>query len=492
VLKIADPDSGLDPAYFDILAKAERPFGERSTLRLTTILAADNSLLFDDIGEDVSDGDFIDAYAWAELETDISPFLRLSTMAYAGHLSRDKLAFEDDGLRLQADIEDDRDFGFLGLQQSIDWEPRDDLRLIAGYDARRLDASYRYEGYSAFSDFAFADVLELPRVRIFDSDFDVDGAAYGAYFTLQKDLSDRVTAEIGARWDRQTYTGLDDDDQFGPRLNLLYRATDRTHLKLAWGRFYQAQEINQLDVADGVEAFFPAQLAEQAVIALEHRTEAGIQLRAEAYDKHYDDVRPYFENLFREQELINELEGDRIRVAPDAARARGLELSARGSTAGEISWWANYVWSKSEEQFGDRWVPRSWDQRHAVSAGVNFPIESWSITLAWRYHSGWPRTPVGRTEALLLGQFPAQVLDIGERNSDRWGVYNRVDLRASRDIPVSNGRLRFYVEALNLFNRNNEGCLSHYVVSTNSGIRTFENVEYWLPFIPSLGAKWEF
>ena len=51
------------------------------------------------------------------------------------------------------------------------------------------------------------------------------GAAIGAYAAYRTALWNRVVAEVGLRWDRQTYTG---DRQWSPRINLVWHAGQRT------------------------------------------------------------------------------------------------------------------------------------------------------------------------------------------------------------------------------------------------------------------------
>jgi hypothetical protein len=79
----------------------------------------------------------------------------------------------------------------------------------------------------------------------------------------------RLTAELGLRWDEQTYVE-DADEQFGPRLNLLYDLSDDTRLRASWGRYQQAAGIDELQVEDGVDEYPRAQRADHLIVGLEH------------------------------------------------------------------------------------------------------------------------------------------------------------------------------------------------------------------------------
>ena len=130
-------------------------------------------------------------------------------------------------------------------------------------------------------------------------------------------------------------------------------------------------------------------------------------------------------------------------------------------------------------------MPRGWDQPHAVNAGISFDAANWTFTLAWRYHTGWPNTPVSRG--------PDGEAVVGERNSDRLRPYHRMDLRASRRVALENSELQFYFEFINLYNRKNECCRNvlQFDIPSDDPL-VFEETEQWLPFTPSLGVKWEF
>ena len=125
-----------------------------------------------------------------------------------------------------------------------------------------------------------------------------EGYQASAYLSGRYAFADRWSAELGLRWDDQDYDGLDDREQLSPRLNLSFAPTASTQLRLAWGRFYQTQGIHELQVEDGIDRFFPAQFADHFVIGIDQLLPADIQLRVEAYQKDFSDLRPRFENLF--------------------------------------------------------------------------------------------------------------------------------------------------------------------------------------------------
>ena len=117
---------------------------------------------------------------------------------------------------------------------------------------------------------------------------------------------------------------------------------------------------------------------------------------------------------------------------------------------------------------------------------------SWDLSLAWRFHTGWPTTPIStRSEEDEEGE-PELVPVLGRLNSDRLPSYHRMDLRASREWQRRRGRLVAFVDLQNLYDRKN---LAGFDVQLDDEGEEGELVvepERWPGFFPSLGITWEF
>ena len=105
------------------------------------------------------------------------------------------------------------------------------------------------------------------------------------YAEARWQLQPRFFLESGVRWDRQHYTVGQRDDQTSPRVSALLYLDDATELRLGWGRYYQAQEVNELQVSDGVPNYFPAQRARHLVLNLQHGFSNGTLLNLSVYRK---------------------------------------------------------------------------------------------------------------------------------------------------------------------------------------------------------------
>jgi len=300
-----------------------------------------------------------------------------------------------------------------------------------------------------------------------------------------------LTLEAGVRRDAQSHTR---EYEVSPRLNLVYSWGSRNALRAAWGRFYQSQRVTELQVEDGISTFFPAQLAEHWVMSVEHAFTSGVYLRGDAYLKELTRVRPRYENLFNPIELFPEAESDRVRIAPDRAEARGVEIFLRTDPGRRVSWWAGYALSWVEDRVDGDWIPRAWDQRHALNVSLNLrPTPLWDIGLAGVYHTGWPTTEVTATAVTNPDMTQTVFPVIGPRNRRRFPDFHRLDLKLSRRVPVGRGALSFYLEVINLYNHRNVCCVEEftYTPRPDDTVRVEQREGYWLQQVPSAGFLWE-
>lgn len=492
VLDFVDPGGEFDPTYYDALGKYQRTIGEGTTLS-GNLLAAYDDVLFDSEDDDErADASYGNAYAWLNLSALMSPRALSRTVISVGRVERDRSGGVDNS-GTQSQVRDERDFDVFALRQ--DWSLQLGRRhyLKAGVEARSFEAHYDYRSRSVFSD-PFITGGGPPVVVERESFLEPSGESYGAYLADRIRLFAPLTVELGVRWDQQTYLEPE-DDQVSPRANLVYQIGQRTALRAGWGRFHQSQRIHELQVEDGVDTFFPAQRSEHQVISLEHAFKRGLTLRLEAYRKEITDVRPRFENLFDPIEIFPEAEADRVAIAPERAEAEGLEVTVRHSGRGPVHWWATYILSSAEDRIDGEWVPRSWDQEHAFQLGVNYrPGEKWNFNLYGIYHTGWPTTGVtARLEQAPDGSLVI-VPSLGPRNGERFDDFHRLDFRASRKVEVGKGSFAFFIEVLNLLNRENPCCVDDFSFTPrpDGTVEVRRSEDYWLPIIPSFGFAWEF
>jgi outer membrane receptor protein involved in Fe transport len=299
-------------------------------------------------------------------------------------------------------------------------------------------------------------------------------------------ITDTLTGDIGIRWSRDTLVD-GDDDTFDPRVALLWRIGSDTELRFAAGRFSQFQTLDELQLNDGVTTYHPAQAASHLVGSLRHRIRPGLTLRAEVYRKRYSDLYPRFENLLNAFVILPELKPDRVRIDARDATARGAELSLQAGDDGPLEWWLTYAWGDARDETAAGATRRSWDQSHALGAGLAWSDARWDFSVAATYHTGWPTTSVH-----LVATEPLPLATTGPRNGERFDDYASIDLRVARRFPLETGLLTVYFEVTNLTNRDNP-CCTEYEFNTDEDVPFLETeVNDNLPLLPNLGVTWEF
>ncbi|MCH9030295.1 MAG: TonB-dependent receptor [Bacteroidetes bacterium] len=197
-----------------------------------------------------------------------------------------------------------------------------------------------------------------------------NGNEFGVYLSERFRISPLLIAEGGLRYDHISYTS---DGDISPRLNLLYRLGTKSTLRLGWGRFFQSQGINELDVEYGSQIFYPAQLAERRVVGFEHLFQNGIDLRIEAYHIKLSRSRPRYDILSSVALIFfPELGETSILLIPKGGVSKGIEFYLKRDIGNKFSWWGSYGLSWAEEKIDGVNVPKDFDQRHTIYIDTNY------------------------------------------------------------------------------------------------------------------------
>ena len=493
VIGWVDPDNGLEPSFYDTFAKVSYLLGDRTSIAAEVLGSTDKTHYTEEDGtlEELMDASSSNAYAWLNMKTAWSERLLSQTVLSTGRVKQEREGFVDYWYQ-EGTVDDSRSLDVLGLKQDWSLDFSDRHVLTWGFDVRQQEATYDYTSHSVVRDPFF---LAGGQPHVTDRDYHLDpqGNSYGVYVADRFRVAKPLVVEIGARWDRQTYTGH--DDQLSPRLTLSWDLSERATLRVAWGQYDQAQHINELQVSDGITTFWPAQRAEHRLVSLEYDLWKDYNVRAELYQKKLTDVRPHYENLFNPIEVFPEIEADRILVAPDRSRAEGVEVMLSKNGGRPFSWGLSYAYARAEDDIDGAWVPRSWDQRHSVNFSVNYsPTDVWNFNLSGAYHTGWPTTGITAEVVYDDAGHAFIVAHLGPRNEERLPYYLRLDFRAGRDFRFRRGVCSLFLEVTNLLDRDNTARPEGFGFQNNPDGSVNVEVEWegWMPIIPSLGVRWTF
>lgn len=480
-----------EPQYFDIFTALG--FNPNDSTRLTL-----NALYTDDevrlVTENESSemeqsvSDVINKTIWLTLENDWQHGMSSdTTLAYTEYSNR-RVASVDDPEKLISNVNDFRNVNSLSIRNSMKFETNFGHTFKWGLEFGRQNAKYKYDGQAEY----FGWVSTYPGIQnpnAYQINTKPKGNIYAAFLSDRFAATDSLSLELGVRWDKQTYTNTSDSSQISPRASALFSLGSNSELRLSAGRYYQAQQIQGMQVEDNIDHFFRPQYADQLIAGYQW-TMGDYKFRVEAYYKRYEHLAPRFENLFDPLQLTPEFQFDRVMLVPESARAKGLEVSVDYAAGENFSWWASYTLSKVTDLIDGEDQRRSWDQPHAIQAGLAWQKRLWDVSVATRVHTGWPTTVLYLTYDPVTGD-PQPVP--GERSAKRFKTFASLDFRVSRRFSVRYGELTGFIEATNATNRSNPCCVEYGEETDSAGNLFFEsNTENWLPVVPSIGLLWKF
>lgn len=474
------------PRYTDAFAKLGLRINDQLTVTANVLRVEDDVSLSDDVDrEERASVTQLDTYAWIKLDHSISGVTSGSTLVAHSSFDSDRLGTTAKSGVSQGSLTDRRSFTIDTVQ--TEWSRVTAARMLLEFGGALAYGRGRY----AYQDEVSFDLL-----------FDVEGASrsaarnrsirirpetreLGLFSTLRFDWSDALTTEFGIRW-QQLDLGQRDDAMLAPRLGLRYAVSEDVAFRASWGRFYQTQAINELQVNDGITDFFAPQRAQQLVVGFDWRIAEGLELRVEGYQKSMDRLRPRFENLLNSRVLLPELKPDRIQIGPTSASAAGIEATLDG-TIGRVRWWSSVSRARVQDRVAGAKIPRSWDQPYALNAGFSWDTARWNLSAGVTYRSGWPTTAV----ALDPETATASVTTAG-RNSTRLGSFGNLDFRVTRTIELTRGAIDVSLELANLTDRYNPCCIEFEIGDEEHAGQLMLDELSFLPTIPSIGVLWQF
>lgn len=475
------------PRYADLYARLGFEISDSLSITANVLRAEDEiSLADDEDREEEASADQSDSYEWLRLDHSLGGRTSGSTLLARTRLESSRINGTTSKTGVSSgQLEDIRSFTLTTLQS--DWSRLLGNRMLLdfGGSVTRMRGRYNY------SDNADFDVL-----------FDVEGTAdrpnrtrqisrhphgrqYSLYSTLRFDWNPRVATEFGVRWNRQSIDGLK-KATVGPRLGFRYAISASGTLRAGWGRFYQSQSINELQVSDGVRDFFPPQQSDQIVVGFDRLLTNGAVIRIEAYQKKMSGLRPRFENILNARVLLPELKPDRIRIDPERATARGLEITINGGN-GSFQWWGSVSRSRVTDMLRGRDIRRSWDQKYSFSAGLHWETDKWTFSSALAWRSGWPTSSI-----VTIDQSAFPTVTAPGRNDTRLADFRSLDVRLSREYGLEKSALSLFVEVANVTGRNNPCCIEFEIGDEeDAGQFVLDELGY-LKTIPSIGFLWKF
>jgi outer membrane receptor protein involved in Fe transport len=505
-----------NPTFWDLYGKLDHRPTAAQSLRLSTLLSGDRLKFQESPGGELRafDTEYEIGYAWLTHQAVLGERLFVDSALSVSRIDRERRGLEREEEK-RFDVRDERGLDVEAILQSWNFQATPSHFLHAGVELRRFTADYDYDSFRDF-DSPFAALRAEPRDGVFAARTRAEDDHTAAYLSDRFRLAPALAVELGVRYDRHDTGG---GAVWSPRADLAWGLGGDTVLRAGWGRFHQAQRAYELMVEDGDLTIYPTERAEHWVLGVERRLSlatrfAPTALRLEAYRRTVANPRPRYESLFEPLESFPEGELDRYRFEPEESEAAGIELQVEGRAGERLGWWLNYAYARSEDRIDGEWIPRQIDQRHTFNLDLNRRIgRHWDLNLAWRYHTGRPTTRVFLDRVLEEpggeeeGEEPEEPEEPGEPgepeppevrlvprlgtiNGARVAAYHRLDLRLSRGWTLPRGRLTFFADVQNLYDRRNVAGFDVEVDEESETIVATE--EPWPGFFASAGLVWEF
>lgn len=375
----------------------------------------------------------------------------------------------------------DRDAHWWDARVRWTWQASSDRIVEAG-----IDFADGVTAYDARSDVQYGPLVLASFARtpdVFQTTFDATRRSAAAYVSQRWRIGADWHADLGIRAERLSRAKDAAESSWEPRLSLRWQPLPAIVARIAWGRHGQPDDVSEIPVPDGARGFSPAQRSEHWVAGVEASLPFDQSLRIELFRKREFRPQPRYENLFDTLAIVPEVAADRVRIAPDAAELQGAEASVRGAR-GDWQWWGSYTYAHAFDEFASGEVARSWDQRHAITAGLRWQHARWTVAGSGSVHSGWPTTSVIRQ--------PDGTLRAGPRNGARLGRYETLDVRAAYVVPLAHGALQANLQLTNLLDRRNPCCAELEATEPPVAAALEAVPRYSLPLLPSVGILWTF
>jgi len=488
VLDQVDRSTG-NPEYTDYYASYSYEVSPDTDIEVGLIAYDDNVLLKDlDNGDgELGESHYDNVYAWTQMHRTWSDASRSITLLSYGNIRHNRNGFinDEDPEEGSSTLDEQKNFDVFSLSHRQYFDLGRRLALELG---GRLDyQSGSYDSVEVISRGVLGEIVGAPIDEYREVRSKPDGTSGGLYASARVRPVDPLTLELGARLDWQDY-GRSLDRQMSPRLSARYDLNRNTHLRASAGRFYQPQRINELQAADGVSRFQAPQYADHFILGIDREFPVqGLSVRLEGFYKDIRDPKLRFENLFNPWILVPEIASDRVAIAPEKARSRGLELSLTYQPGSRFNSWASYSYASSDDRVNGQWQPRSWDQTNTLSTGFIWTPGDWSLSMSLLWHSGWRTTKL--PAALPIGSAP----DLA-RNDDELPDFVSLDARVARTWRFNRQSLTVFAEVTNLLDLTNVGAYEYDIEEDDAAgdyLVSPERVPL-LPRVPSIGVRWSF
>ena len=225
-----------------------------------------------------------------------------------------------------------------------------------------------------------------------------------------------------------------------PRLSLVYRLSEYSFLKGATGIYHQNPDLSNFF---GYNVNPKPEQAIHYILGYEYNQDADYIFRVEAYYKDYSSL------------VTNSLYNSYF-TSEGSGYAKGADVFLKVRLKPKFNGWISYSYTDSKrKEFGtDKLVSANYDITHSLSVvGTYNIVGNVTVGATYKISTGRPYTPVNGS--VYDSTQNAYIPIYGTTNSDRFPVYQRVDINAQDYFTVFNRFIVIFFALNNLFNQDN-------------------------------------
>ncbi len=365
----------------------------------------------------------------------------------------------------------------------------------------------------------------------------IDGKDYyrgNLYVQDRIKLSEKLFTQVGARFD---YFAINKKAYLSPRLNLSYAVDKVTTIRAGTGVYYQSPGYEKLidaqvfyDLTEAKAKNLEAERSVHYILGAERWFSNDVMARVETYYKQFSNLivqekltgyryefypydpyntdPDYLRNPDNWYRSNTKLPYDSVTATPvngASGYSYGFEIYLEKKPVNpnaKFSGWLSYSLSYANRNKDGIITPFRYDQRHTVNLVGNYKILSWlELGARFNYSSNFPVTlpqgirprVVGDSLAVLpilnLVQFNFDFGNETRRFSDKKPIYHRLDVRATAYTKFWNIDWAFYLDVINVYNRQNVIGYDFYI---DDNLKVKLKTIGQFPILPTIGVNARF
>ncbi|HEX9934131.1 MAG TPA: TonB-dependent receptor, partial [bacterium] len=279
----------------------------------------------------------------------------------------------------------------------------------------------------------------------------------GGYVNFKHRIFSRFVYNIGGRYDGFNLLGV---NNFSPRFNIAFDATERLDLHAGIGRYDQDPEFVFITSDPSNKRNLKDIRCDHFIAGMNVLLTPGARLTLEVFRKNYANYpvsadsgyemislantgADYGSNLFA-QKLVSRGEG----------RAKGFELMIQKKMSDRVYGLMSYSYSVIKNKALDNvYRNGAFDNRNVFNLVLGWrKNKNWEFSVKWRYAGGAPYTPYDRDASIAADEGR---LDMTRVNANRFPSYHRLDLRVDQRRYLRKGTLVDYFSIENAYGRKN-------------------------------------